>query len=148
MRLVTTSLTVEEPRREALDLSREFLRNLLLLGLIGGLFVSGLYLAEQGDGPNNWPSYHAGVLILFSSLITILYNLPFTIFMNLQSAKQSAWFVLWILVGSVGLYLVEVFSLPGDCCENPILRVAINSFTIAWPFGFAGVAALASRRGR
>ena len=108
--------------------------------------MGGLYLAEQGDGPNNWPTYHAGVLILFSSLIIVLYNLPFKAFTKLQSAKQSAWFVLWILVGSVGLYLVELYSRPGDCCANSILRVAINSFTIAWPFGFAGVTALASRQ--
>ena len=113
-------------------MSPGFVRYLLLFVTMATLFLGGGFLLDKGDGPSNWPTYHAGTLMLYSVLVVACIYVPIKFFALSQPVNRIFQFVGWILVGTVGLCFIELLSRPGDCCANPSIRMVITTFTLVW----------------
>lgn len=108
------------------------------LGFLSSFFalivfsIGGFFLLEKGDGPADWPTFHAGGLILFSDLFV----LGFGLISPVSPPKTTRWVPLllavWTALGAATLIVIELWS-NGQCCSNPNIHQVINFFTIGWP---------------
>ncbi len=108
----------------------------LLLGIL--LYMSGFFLVLMGDGPSNWPSYHAGGILISGLLPLFVYTLFASLsppLPPLNAPRIQAFYVIWLLVGA-GLMSLTEKLIGSECCSNPEIRQKIFYFSVAWPLAF------------